>query len=150
MIIEKGVNIVGITSEIVLALVIAESILLRHGQPLVIVEVAPVKPTDRSVHFDRQGVAIRAEASGSENRTAAIAEALGSGYDVEYAGERIYIEFYHEQEAEENAGSDDRELEGAAPEISGTNDSDEGSSGETTVDPERAGAEPDTTGEPTD
>lgn len=150
MIIKEGVVLTGIRAEIVLALVIAESILLRHGQPLVIVDAVIAEPTDDSPDYAGAGVAIHAEASGAENRTAAIAEALGSGYDVALYDNLIFIDYLPEPEEEENAGSDDRELEGAAPEISETHDRDEGSGGEVTLDSDGSGAEPDASGEPTD
>lgn len=143
MMFDEGVSLAGITPEMVLALVVAEQIMTRHGCPTIVTSVVDGEHMHGSLHYVGAAADIRTPENGSESITDDLARSLGNNYDVVLEESHIHIEFQPKHGANPDAGSDDGEPEREAADISGEDDSNEGSSGEDTVDSAGAGAEPD-------
>jgi len=95
--IKPGVRVHGIRPEIVLALMVAESIYQSHGAEVVVTSGIDGQHKRGSKHYAGQAVDVRIwnlpDSVPAETVRAEIAEALAGDYDVVLESDHIHIEF---------------------------------------------------------
>ena len=97
---KKGVKIIGVKNEIMLAIMVANAIYLKHGQDLVVTEITGGRHGNGSLHYAGQAFDLRTRFfSESEAKlvTDEIRDALTDEFDVILEKDHIHIEWQVKQ-----------------------------------------------------
>jgi len=89
----EGVAIVGLRSEMVLALVIANRIYTDHGETLVVTSALDGEHMRASLHYVGAAADVRYPILAHKTLIRELREALGTNYDVVKEHDHIHIEF---------------------------------------------------------
>lgn len=92
---KKNVKVQGITNEILLAIVVAQSIYRAHGEELVITSLLDGRHSRNSLHYSGAAVDLRTRdlAVPGAMVGADLKDALGADYDVVVEATHIHVEY---------------------------------------------------------